>query len=205
MSWKIEKWFTEVFPGEKNIYSEYRTLKPRELVIIAASVLDLALAELISMRLINISKEFEDFLGLNGNGLAPCSTFGARIQLALLIGIINQDDAAVLRTIKNLRNLYAHKVNVSLSRDEGLKIALQLLEEYRCIMIKITKKYKKEIANTGLDAIKDRMSKSEEAACAIILTVFAVYQAYFHRIHVMISRIQGITTIPFFGNVERQK
>jgi hypothetical protein len=43
MTWKIEKWLEEVLPGAENIYSKYRELPTRELVIAAAAVLDNAL------------------------------------------------------------------------------------------------------------------------------------------------------------------
>ena len=97
MAWKIERWLSEVFPGEERIYIEYRDLRRRELAVVAAGVLDLALAELLSMRLIDKPGEYEEFLGLNEDGRAPCSSFGARIQLALLLGIITNEDATILR------------------------------------------------------------------------------------------------------------
>ena len=81
MAWKIERWLAEVFPGEERIYSEYRTLPPRELAIVSAAVLDVALAELLALRLSGEDREIEAFLGLNGDGRAPVATFGGRIQL----------------------------------------------------------------------------------------------------------------------------
>jgi hypothetical protein len=83
MAWKIERWMTDVFPGEAQIYSEYRALSPRELAIVSAGVLDVALAELISLRLADYPKEAEEFLGINGDGRAPAGSFGSRIQLGV--------------------------------------------------------------------------------------------------------------------------
>ena len=62
MVWKVERWFAEVFPGEANLYSEYKDLLPRELAIVAAAVLDSALAEILALRLKNNYKEIESFL-----------------------------------------------------------------------------------------------------------------------------------------------
>lgn len=107
MAWKIEKWLSEVFPGEQRIFAEYQDLTRRELALIAAGVMDLALAELLSMRLIDNPKEYEEFLGLNEDGRAPCGSFGARIQLAVLLGIITKEDASILRSVKNIRNKFA--------------------------------------------------------------------------------------------------
>jgi hypothetical protein len=56
MAWKIERWLAEVFPGESEIYSEYRSLPPRELAIVSAAVLDIALAELLAVRLADHKK-----------------------------------------------------------------------------------------------------------------------------------------------------
>jgi len=74
MAWKIERWLAEVFPGEKEIYSEYRELPPRELAIVCSAVLDVALAELLSLRLAEHGKEVEEFLGANGDGRARPTT-----------------------------------------------------------------------------------------------------------------------------------
>jgi hypothetical protein len=57
-------------------------------------------------------KEIELFLGIDGDGRAPAGSFGARIQLALLVGLITEEDATILRQIKNLRNTFAHRVKV---------------------------------------------------------------------------------------------
>lgn len=103
MTWKSEKWLKELFPGDDRIYAEYHHLPTRELVIVAAAVLDAALAELLSKRLRDFPKEIESFLGVNGDGQAPASTFGARIQLALLIGLVTPDDADILEPEKHLR------------------------------------------------------------------------------------------------------
>jgi len=89
MAWKIERWLAEVFPGETKIYQEYRGLSPRELAIVSAAILDSALVEIIALRLGGgPEKEVEAFLGADGDGRAPVGSFGARIQLALLLGII---------------------------------------------------------------------------------------------------------------------
>jgi hypothetical protein len=124
MAWKKERWLSEVFPGPDNIYSEYRLLPRRELAVVATSVLDIALAELLAMRLQDCPKECEEFLGLNEDGRAPCGSIGPKIQLALLLGIITEVDASVLRTIKNIRNKLAHRVRVDFNSPEVLPLII---------------------------------------------------------------------------------
>jgi hypothetical protein len=91
MAWKVDRWLSDVFPGADKIYSEYRTLPPRELAIIAAGVLDVALTELISLRLADYPSEAEDFLGLNGDGRAPAgSSYGKTDELQATPSIGNE-------------------------------------------------------------------------------------------------------------------
>jgi hypothetical protein len=58
-------------------------------------------------------KEAEDFIGLDGDGRAPVGSFGARIQLAYLLGLIEKPRMQVLRLLKDIRNLFSHRVAVS--------------------------------------------------------------------------------------------
>ena len=67
MVWKVERWLTEIFPGEDQIYLAYHGLPERELVIVSAAVLDAALVELLSLRLLDLPKEVEPFLGVDGD------------------------------------------------------------------------------------------------------------------------------------------
>lgn len=94
-SWKIEKWFDEVFPGEDNLLSEYYKLPSRELIIVCSAVIDVALAELISLRLKKDNAEIVKFIGANGEGNAPIGSLGAKIQMAYLLNIITKEDVKI--------------------------------------------------------------------------------------------------------------
>ena len=189
MAWKTERWLAEVFPGEEKIYSEYRLLAPRELTVVSAAVLDVALAELLVSRLSGESREIEAFLGLNGDGRAPVATFGARIQLGLLVNILVPSDAEILRTIKEIRNQFAHRVNVDFLSPAVLKSTRKLFSLW-------TRRHS-ELANTGLLAsnpeqlrtIEEFLPSVSEAGEGLVLSVFCVYQAYLHRMHSRISPI----------------
>lgn len=189
MAWKIERWLAEVFPGESEIYSEYRALPPRELAIVCAAVLDVALAELLTLRLANRQKELEEFLGLNGDGRAPVGSFGARIQLALLVGLLTPDDAATLRTIKELRNLFAHRVRINFLSPAVLKATTRL----HALWLKRTEALIEAGAMSGstkqLAEIAHYLPTVPEAGEGVLLSVFTVYQAYFHRIHSQVRRL----------------
>jgi hypothetical protein len=189
MAWKLEKWMTDVFPGESNIYSAYRELPFRELAIVSGAVLDLAMAELISLRLADYPKEVEAFLGLNKDGRAPVGTMGARIQLALLLEILTEEDAGVLRALKEVRNAFAHRVNVSFLSAE---VQGHVQNLYRLLFERSERLRSKGLlkgSTSQLRMIKPHLSQSAEACAGLVLAVLAVYQAYFHRIHGRVLRV----------------
>lgn len=196
MAWKIERWLTEVFPGETEIYSEYRNLPPRELAIVSAAVLDIAIAELLSARLTYGGKEVEEFLGLNGDGRAPAGSFGARIQLGLLVGLLTPADAEILRTIKELRNIFAHRVDVNFLSPSVLKVTTKLHALWL--------KQSEAIIHTGtlpsttehLSEIARHLPEVAEAGEGLVLAVFAVYQAYFHRMQSQVQRLSDALISP---------
>ena len=202
MAWKIEKWLDEVFPGENNLFSEYRDLSEREFAIVTAGVLDLALAELISKRLIDKPKEYESFLGLDESGNAPAGSMGARIQLALLLGIIRIEDARILRIIKNIRNKFAHRVNVGFLDPSVQPLLNKLLVEWAERSKFIFQSYPEVVrvaSKKGLSELKGQLDKDTQAGEGLLLAVFSVYQAYFYRLSDRVERIQYVVGKPFNG------
>jgi DNA-binding MltR family transcriptional regulator len=191
MAWKIEKWFDEVFPGERDIYDAYRHLPRRELAIVAAGSLDVALAELIAKRFVNQSRECEEFLGANEDGRAPAGSFGARIQLAVLLGVITPEDAEQLRIIKSIRNKFAHRTKIDFSSDSVISLVVRLYET--------TRARTKKLVDSGLLEhsgpmpefdVRSETQSNPEAGAAVLLIVFGIFQAYFSRITVSIPRIE---------------
>ena len=189
MVWKVEKWLTDVFPGKEKIYSEYQSLSPRELAIVSAAVLDIALAELISLRLNDLSSECEDFLGLDGDGRAPVASFGARIQLALLVGLITSDDAAVLRAVKKLRNQFAHRVRVHFLSPAVLKATKNLHGAWLARMTRLSHVRTSDIELAGYRKLGRYLDSVPDAGAGLLLAVLTVYQAYFHQIHGTVIRV----------------
>jgi len=193
MVWKIERWLADVFPGEDNIYSEYRGLPPRELAVVAAAVLDIALAELLALRLVDLVRESEEFLGVNGDGRAPVGSFGARIQLGLLIGLLTPDDAAALRIIKEIRNLFAHRVRVDFLSPPVLKATTKLHSLWLRHSEALIQAGAISGSTTHLKELGRQLPKVPEAGEGLLLVVLTVYQAYFHRLH---GRVQRLTDRP---------
>ena len=187
MAWKIERWLSEVFPGEERIYIEYRDLRRRELAVVAAGVLDLALAELLSMRLIDKPGEYEEFLGLNEDGRAPCSSFGARIQLALLLGIITNEDATILRLVKKIRNKFSHRIKVDFTSDQVKPLTVSLYDRFRARVKGLVDE--RNISESSIADLRPYLDIMPEAGAGLLLAVFTVYQAYFHRLSALVERV----------------
>lgn len=190
MTWKIEQWLTDVFPGQERIYSAYRHLSGRELVIVATAVLDSALAMLLERRFRDLPAEIETFLGANGDGRAPAATFGARIQLALLLGVLTEQDATLLRHLKKLRNVLSHRVNVDLCSDDVLKPLRAILNEWRGLAGDLHKG--ESVWPRGLETIEEYLGVEPDAAEGLVLAVLTAYQALFHRLSDRVARVQMV-------------
>lgn len=131
MKIKPERWLSDLFPGRQKLLSEYHNLPPRELALVACAILDAALVELITRRFPQReTKETATFLGIEGDSRAPCGTFGARIQLAYLLGILTESDKQILRSIKNIRNCFAHSVKKHYASKEIVTQLNLMLEHF---------------------------------------------------------------------------
>lgn len=192
MTWKVERWLKDVFPGEEQIYAAYRHLSDRELAIVAGGVLDLALAELLTLRMVDNAKEAESFLGLDGSGNAPGGTFGARIQLAVLLGVLTEEDARILRAVKNVRNAFAHRINLDLCNDAVQPHVRTLFTQWFERVQRLAKANERPHAVEGLQELGRHLEDTPEAGAGLLLSVFTVYQAYFHRISGRVRRIDDV-------------
>jgi hypothetical protein len=141
------------------------------------------------MRLKADPKESEDFLGISGDSRSPCASFGAKIQLAYLIGLITDDDAAVLRLIKNIRNNFAHRVKADFNSDEIIPLMLKLNEQFRAQSNRFFVSGFLTGHLHGQDPIKRHLRSCPEAGAGLLLAVFTVYQAYLHLLSTKICRI----------------
>jgi hypothetical protein len=108
--WKIETFTRDLYPIIVEQFAEHAALPLRESVILTCSIIDAGIAELLSKRLAGPEHEIVEFLGADEDGRAPCGSFGSRIQLARLLGILTDEDVVLLRFLKKLRNKAAHRV-----------------------------------------------------------------------------------------------
>lgn len=109
--------------------------------------------------------------------------------MALLVGLITPEDASILKAIKNLRNLFAHRVRIDFLSPAVLKVTTELL----AIWIRLNEsRLIAAWSPAGTDHLKDlakHLPKSADAGQGLLLAIFTVYQAYFHRLHSKVSRL----------------
>jgi hypothetical protein len=82
----------------------YEAESDRSVVILASSYLEKYLEEYLTKKLVDdksVSKLFE--------GYGPLSTFAAKIDIAFAIGLLPRHVFVDLRTIRKIRNLFAHE------------------------------------------------------------------------------------------------
>lgn len=99
---KVSDVFTEI----KN---EFEGTSDRGAAIVAVSMLDLMLEDLIKGFLVNFkgNKEYKNIF--SGNG--PLSSFSNKIDMAFYMGLISEEERTKLNNIRNIRNLFAHQLN----------------------------------------------------------------------------------------------
>lgn len=180
---RIEKWSTDLFPGRGKVLKRYQALSPRETAIVGAAVLDAALAELLLTRLVDLPVDASGFLGTNGDGRAPCGTFGARIQLALLIGLLPTQIIKDLRAIKQIRNHVAHRVTATLL-DGPVQAQLDTLRA----SIRAGAPDAPEVL---LTAVLEKSRSEADAAKFLVAVTVTVQEEAFHRTLKLTQRIPG--------------
>ncbi|SRR6266545_3356770 len=185
MARKLETWITDIFPGATKVYENYRDLPARELVIVVATSFDIALVDLLYLRMKGDTKEVEEFLGINGDGRAPCGSFGARIQLALLLGVITAEDAKLLRIVKSIRNTFAHRVHASFNKEPALKDTYKLFDQLKEQSTRLIKLGLLNGTGTEIqdEPIRPLLDKTPAIGEGIYIAIAAIYTAYFHRLH----------------------
>jgi hypothetical protein len=178
---RIEKWSETLFPGYDIISIEkYNAFHGRELVIVASAILELALVDLLSMRLVKNDEIIDKFLGISGDygGL----DFNKRIDLSYLLGLIGLVEAQTLHSLRGLRNLMAHRVNINLCDPNCLKYVMQLIDQFH-------KPRKELIANEVITDMKNEASASPLLAEFLIRTILIDYQFNFDKRKISIKRL----------------
>ena len=184
MTWKVEKWSKDIFPSNSRVYKQHQELSPLELVILSSSIIDLALAELITLRLRDDPSEVEAFMGLNEDGRAPCASFGARIQAAYLLGIITKYDAEVFRCLKRLRNIFAHRTDLDF-RNKRIRSIVQSL--YDAMETKLRREG--PCGDKDIKSFPRSLRSEVTSSDAILYIIRRAYQLHFKNVMSTVPRV----------------
>ena len=98
--------FLEEFQGETD----------RATAVLGAAFLDEQIYQLLHAFFVDDDQEKEEMLGVE----KPLGSFGARIRLAYCVGLLPREDFEDLKTIKNIRNAFAHKLHGLAFDDSGI-------------------------------------------------------------------------------------
>jgi hypothetical protein len=186
MAWKIERWLTEVYKNDAELIEDWARLPSRELVIVACATLDVALAELLSLRLVDDPGEVTDFIGADEDGHAPAGSFGARIQLAYLLGILPKAAVRGLRSLKSLRNRMAHRVGSSLLDAK----AQDYLETLRSTALAATAQAQEKGLQGFVEDLVDGSRTAEDSARSLVLLASVAIHSGLPRIAGRIQRLE---------------
>lgn len=188
--WKIERWRKDVAAAvnDEELLKSYKTQSSRDLIIYVTAVIDVALAELLAMRLIDDAKEPTEFLGANEDGRAPAGSFGARMQLAYLAGLMPTRTLQGLRKLKALRNMMAHRVEVSLLSEK----AQAQLGFFRDALTAVAEEVQDEGAAARLRKVVKESKTDEDVAKRVILIDFRAIHDGLHDLSKNMVRLEEL-------------
>jgi DNA-binding MltR family transcriptional regulator len=95
----------------QRLTQEFHNESDRATALVAAALLDENLESLLRSFLVNDDREVEIILGSNLQSL------GGRIRACYCLGLISHDEMHDLRTLKEIRNYFAHNLHVSFDDD----------------------------------------------------------------------------------------
>jgi DNA-binding MltR family transcriptional regulator len=127
-------------------------------VVVAASFLDTALADLLSARL-QQAKVAAELLSPQG----ALGTFGARRDLALCLGLISESHHRDLRAIARIRNRFAHSHLQLTFCDAGIQSLCDQLREWQVLLLGET-----EGAVASLTAEERRMRSRNQFKLTVV-------------------------------------
>jgi hypothetical protein len=112
----------------KAVLEELNGQTDRGAAIIAASVIEELLAVIIQKRLLPLTSDLRRSLFERTN--APLSSFSAKIDLGLLLGLYSASAAKHLHILRECRNKFAHRIEaLTFDHPEITKIMAPLLDE----------------------------------------------------------------------------
>jgi DNA-binding MltR family transcriptional regulator len=111
-------------------FSQLENDSDRAVGIVAGAIVEQRLTEAIKARFVQNDTIIKRMFDIS-NG--PIGTFGAKIDLAFLMGIISTEARTDLRAMKDIRNSFAHKLEIDSFEHQEIKgrsLGMRLIERY---------------------------------------------------------------------------
>jgi hypothetical protein len=181
-----EKWSRDIFQDINTLATRYQSLTSRELVIVMGATLDAALSELIELRLVDDPKVAEQFLDDGAD------SFSSKIKLAYLLGILHKEQMAMLNIMREIRNSFAHDVNVSLLSQHIQDRLLNILQRQF--------NFQKDVFDQKLVPhdpgwmlqLQPLLSKDENTCRSLLIGMLLIQQGFFDKLKHDIKHLQLI-------------
>lgn len=120
--------------------------------------------------------------------------FGSKASTGLSVGNpLTENDLKILRGFKNIRNKFAHSVNVDFSKEEIIKIVKNIHASWVEMAKAIASKTELPINIESLKSAAEYFEEEPEACHGFLLGIFTIYQAYFHRKHDIVKALDSET------------
>jgi hypothetical protein len=177
---RIEDW-SEIYAQRDQLLEELKGHTRREIAVVAAAVLDSALAALLSKRFCGPKEKIEHFLGITGEE-TPASTFSMHTKLAQFVGLLDQPEIEALNHVREIRNRMAHRLKVE--KDPEVFKHLRPLHDY---VVKIFR----ESPHVESQELGKFNPDADDAFDALINT-FAIFLVRFKAIDVNMLRLPNL-------------
>jgi len=102
--------------------AELYTESHRGAVLVASSYFDVVLERMLRQFMVSAVKVDHLFEGLN----APLGSFNAKIEFSYALGVIRKDEHRALSFVRRIRNVFAHRLEVTFKHKDVVKEFLKI-------------------------------------------------------------------------------
>lgn len=193
---KKEPWSKVRQPLEK-VFERYASLNFRDAVIVGGAYTDLALEQLIQLRIVQTKEGAKAYKDLSGQEGSPLSSWAARQDLAVMLGLLEGDGIKMFTAMRNLRNLAAHRVDFDITAHDVqayLEVIVKIFES----MMGYVKSVKEEQSTATADNLLQDVTnfkknkKNEQFACLVLKHVFIMQEGLVGAMYDAITPIETL-------------
>lgn len=185
---KQEKW-SDILKTNDDYLKPYENLTFRELAVVAAGVMDLALRELLEALLRDDKSQSKELF--DGTD-APLGSLSKRIRMAYMTCLISKATCEYLHALREARNTCAHTVGLDLNSGKLPSAMVKIHAKWFEVLDlhgdpSRAKEYRKAVSE---------FSNNTEHARLLILWSMSTYHMLLQRRFAVVARLQQSNDIP---------